>query len=599
MSATPAPYNRQANFVTEAQGNANITVSQIATELDAEFNAINTAVDQTQSRLAEIQRDDGALKNGVVTSSALSTDILNKITTADNSYRGVWAVGTTYYVGDVVYKDLSLYYCAIQHTAANFTTELGDGDWTLVGATTSDTNDPNAYVPLTRWSLNPNGTATVFTITGTTVTNSAAYLVTVDGVLQDPASYTITTNTITFSEAPPSGTAVVVVGIGYAKGVLAGAIGTVNLADSAVTTAKIANGAVTSAKLSTGGPSWATDGQLGIGRSISLSGTSGDYSNVSITNSGGVQVHLNANGNSEGNLRTVTNHRLSFSTNNTERMVLDTSGNVGIGTSSPSQKLNVIGGVAFQQAPATYGLNASFYSGGGDVGMVVGTSPSGYVYQSVLTNHALVIGTNNAERVRIAADGTITTNGNPITNCPTTAKAWVNWNGATSGTWAGGASTVTRTAGSTTATVTTTNAHGLTTGNTVYALTGVVAGLYTVTVLSSTTFTITTVATTSLAAVAITFQVSPIRSSYNVSSVAKVSAGAYRINFLSPITSGYSVSGVASNDATNTSFLELNELAAGGGAPTTTSVGVRTVALSGTTWVAQDSAQIGVSIFGN
>jgi hypothetical protein len=111
------------------------------------------------------------------------------------------------------------------------------------------------------------------------------------------------------------------------------------------------------------------------------------------------------------------------------------------------------------------------------------------------------------------------------------AKAWVQFNGSVLGTFAGGASTVTRTAGSTTATVTTTNAHGLSTGNSVYALSGVAAGAYSVTVLTATTFTITTVATTALNAVAITFRVCTIRASYNVNSVVKNITGDYTINF--------------------------------------------------------------------
>jgi hypothetical protein len=114
------------------------------------------------------------------------------------------------------------------------------------------------------------------------------------------------------------------------------------------------------------------------------------------------------------------------------------------------------------------------------------------------------------------------------------AKAWVNFDGVTAGTFAGGTSTVSRTAGSTTATVTTTNAHGLITGNSVWALTGVVAGAYTVTVLTTTTFTITTVATTVLTAASITFQVSTIRSSYNINSVAKNGTGNYIVNFSTP-----------------------------------------------------------------
>ena len=110
-------------------------------------------------------------------------------------------------------------------------------------------------------------------------------------------------------------------------------------------------------------------------------------------------------------------------------------------------------------------------------------------------------------------------------------RAWVNFNGTASGTFAGGASTVTRVAGSTTATVTTTSGHGLTTGNTVNALTGVVAGIYTVTVLTSTTFTITTVATTALTNASITFAVNSIRASYNVSSITDNGVGDYTVNF--------------------------------------------------------------------
>jgi hypothetical protein len=111
------------------------------------------------------------------------------------------------------------------------------------------------------------------------------------------------------------------------------------------------------------------------------------------------------------------------------------------------------------------------------------------------------------------------------------ARAWVNFNGTTAGTFAGGASTVSRTAGSTTATITTTNDHGFITGNFVYALTGVVAGAYAVTVTGLKTFTITTVATTVLTAASITFAVVSIRASGNVSSVMDNGLGDFTVNF--------------------------------------------------------------------
>ena len=113
----------------------------------------------------------------------------------------------------------------------------------------------------------------------------------------------------------------------------------------------------------------------------------------------------------------------------------------------------------------------------------------------------------------------------------TAVKAYVNFSGTSSGTWAGGASTVTRTGGSTTCTVTTTTAHGLVQDNVVRALTGVVAGTYVITEISATQFSFTTVETTALSAVAITFAINTIRASQNVSSIADNGAGDYTVNF--------------------------------------------------------------------
>ena len=81
---------------------------------------------------------------------------------------------------------------------------------------------------------------------------------------------------------------------------------------------------------------------------------------------------------------------------------------------------------------------------------------------------------------------------------------------------AGGLSTVTRVGGSTTATITCTDPHKLITGNTITVISGVVAGNYAVTVLTSTTFTITTVATTALNSVNFIFSYLPTASKFAI-----------------------------------------------------------------------------------
>jgi hypothetical protein len=74
-------------------------------------------------------------------------------------------------------------------------------------------------------------------------------------------------------------------------------------------------------------------------------------------------VQLNANGNTEGNVRTTTNHPLTLSTNNTERMRISAAGNVGVGTSSPSYLLDVSGtGFPTAKVASTYTASGKTYS---------------------------------------------------------------------------------------------------------------------------------------------------------------------------------------------------------------------------------------------
>jgi hypothetical protein len=59
----------------------------------------------------------------------------------------------------------------------------------------------------------------------------------------------------------------------------------------------------------------------------------------------GVEVQVNAESSGIGTVGTQSNHPLNFRTNNVEAVRIDTAGNVGIGVTAPSQKLQVVGDI--------------------------------------------------------------------------------------------------------------------------------------------------------------------------------------------------------------------------------------------------------------
>jgi hypothetical protein len=100
------------------------------------------------------------------------------------------------------------------------------------------------------------------------------------------------------------------------------------------------------------------------------------------------------------------------------------SGTVGIGTSSPSARLQIQESTRNIQIDPNYSASGNAYiqSNGTTAAFYIGTSDS----------KPLTLITSNNSRITIDAGGSISTQNNPITNCPTTAKAWVVFDGNTS-----------------------------------------------------------------------------------------------------------------------------------------------------------------------
>ena len=102
---------------------------------------------------------------------------------------------------------------------------------------------------------------------------------------------------------------------------------------------------------------------------------------------------------------------IAIATGGTERMRIDSSGNVGIGTSSPLDKLHVAGNARLATLSGS-GVNLSLFSNGQTnnnitLGQGFNNSTDNIAFLYNRANADLVFGTNNTERARIDSSGNL------------------------------------------------------------------------------------------------------------------------------------------------------------------------------------------------
>jgi hypothetical protein len=194
-------------------------------------------------------------------------------------------------------------------------------------------------------SFNGTGSQTVFTLPAP-ASSAAAIEIVVNNVQQSPydGSYSVSGSTLTFSEAPSSGTNNVYV----------------IYRDQTFMSTVPADGSVTPAKLSTGRPYWDSNGNVGINTSSPQGAL--EAVGVSYFTRGSKSLVINPNysvADSHSQIQTASGMALAFATNgDTERMRIDSNGRVTTpyqpyifgtphngteGSSGTANKMNVFG----------------------------------------------------------------------------------------------------------------------------------------------------------------------------------------------------------------------------------------------------------------
>jgi hypothetical protein len=131
----PKPYVPAHAFVSDS----GVLPGFPGQSLDLEFQDVKTTTDQVLANLKLIQRDDGALLNGVVTIDALSASLQ----TSGLAPANAWATGTYYAAGVSVVTNGGLYRALIAHTSGVFATDLAAVKWLLVTPLTVGVNGTN------------------------------------------------------------------------------------------------------------------------------------------------------------------------------------------------------------------------------------------------------------------------------------------------------------------------------------------------------------------------------------------------------------------------------------------------------------------------
>ena len=127
--AQPRVYSQSTNFTDHSTTNPSDPHS--GANLDTEFVEVKQNLDDLNTNIALLQRDDGKLINEAVHKDAFDQDALTLIGLKGFTVRGAWAAATAYASGDIITNNDSTYLTTTAHTSSSaFSTDTAK--WTLL-----------------------------------------------------------------------------------------------------------------------------------------------------------------------------------------------------------------------------------------------------------------------------------------------------------------------------------------------------------------------------------------------------------------------------------------------------------------------------------
>lgn len=136
----PAKFVITVDFSNEESNGVSGRSSLRTAGLDGLMSALKSTTDQIIDNLALLQRDDGALIDGIVEIHTLSAEVLALLASTAWVVRGGWVTATDYAKGDIVLQNDVVYLCVVAHTSGVFATDLAADKWGQVTANANALN---------------------------------------------------------------------------------------------------------------------------------------------------------------------------------------------------------------------------------------------------------------------------------------------------------------------------------------------------------------------------------------------------------------------------------------------------------------------------